>query len=87
MEGFLIAERFVHFTAAILLTGVFAFERFVADPAIRQFGAESASETRLRRRLDWLAWTSLALAVGSGAVWLVMVAAGMRAGSRSAPCS
>jgi putative copper resistance protein D len=77
MEGFLIAARFVHFTTAILLTGVFAFERFIADPAIRQFGAESASETRLRRRLDWLAWTSLALAVGSGAVWLVMVAAGM----------
>ena len=41
MEGFLIAARFVHFTAAILLTGVFAFERFVADPAIRQFGAEA----------------------------------------------
>jgi len=77
MEGFLIAARFVHFTAAILLTGVFAFERFVADPAFRLFNAEPAGETRLRRRLGWLAWTSLALAVGSGGAWLVAVAAGM----------
>jgi len=77
MEGFLIAARFLHFSAVIVLTGVFAFERFVADPAIRQFGAESASETGLRRRLGWLAWASLALAIGSGAAWLVAVAAGM----------
>src|SRR6516164_10593046 len=77
MEGFLIAARFVHFTTAILLTGVFAFERFVADPTFQLFNAEPAGETRLRRRLGWLAWTSLPLAVGSGAVWLVAVAAGM----------
>ena len=77
MEGFLIAARFVHFTTAILLTGVFAFERFVADPTFQLFNAEPAGETRLRRRLGWLAWTSLPLAVGSGAVWLVVVAAGM----------
>src|SRR6516165_5416192 len=77
MEASLIAARFLHFSAVIVLTGVFAFERLVAGPAFRQFDIEPASETRLRRRLGWLAWANLALAVGSGAAWLVAVAAGM----------
>jgi putative copper resistance protein D len=77
MEGFLIAARFVHFTASILLIGVFAFERFVADPTFRQSSIVPASAAGMCRRLVWLAWVSLALAIGSGAVWLVVVAAGM----------
>ena len=77
MEGFLIAARFLHFSAVMVLTGVFAFERFVADPAIRQSSIAPASAAGLCRGLGWLAWTSLALAVGSGAAWLVSVAAGM----------
>ena len=51
MEGFLIAARFVHFTTAILLTGVFAFERFVADPTFRQCSTAPASAPGLCRRL------------------------------------
>ena len=39
MEGFLIAARFLHYTAAILLTGVFAFECLIAGPALRLAGA------------------------------------------------
>ncbi len=77
MEGFLIAPRFFHFTAVIMLTGVFAFERLVAGPAFRQSGAAVASAAVLRQRLGRLAWASLALAIGSGAAWLVAVAAGM----------
>ena len=77
MEGFLIAARFLHFTAAILLTGVFAFECLVAYPAVRRSGAAPGSLAGLRRRLGWLAWACLALAIGSGAVWLVAVAAGI----------
>ncbi|MBV9373532.1 MAG: hypothetical protein JO320_00445, partial [Alphaproteobacteria bacterium] len=77
MEGFLIAARFLHVSAAIVLAGVFAFERFVADPSFRESGAAPAITGRLRRRLAWLAWTSLALALGSGAAWLIAVAAGM----------
>ena len=68
MEGFLIAARFLHFTAAILLTGVFAFECLVAYPAVRRSGAAPGSLAGLRRRLGWLAWACLALAIGSGAV-------------------
>jgi putative copper resistance protein D len=73
MEGFLVAARFLHFAAAILLTGVFAFECLVARPALRRAGAAPTSSLAL----DWLAWASLVLAIGSGAVWLVEVAAGM----------
>ena len=77
MEAFLIAARFLHFSAVMVSTGVFAFERLVADPTFRKFGTEPASETGLRRRLGCLAWASLVLAIGSGAAWLVAVAAGM----------
>jgi putative copper resistance protein D len=77
MEGFLTAARFLHFSAVMVSTGVFAFERLVADPTFRKFGTEPASETGLRRRLGCLAWASLVLAIGSGAAWLVAVAAGM----------
>jgi putative copper resistance protein D len=77
MEGFLIAARFIHFVAVIMLTGVFAFERLVATPAFRQSGAALANAAGLRQRLGWWAWANLALALVSGAAWLVAVAAGM----------
>ena len=77
MEDFLIAARTLHFAAAITLTGVFTFERLIAGPALRPSGEAPANAARLRRRLGWLAWASLALAIGSGAAWLVAVAAGM----------
>jgi putative copper resistance protein D len=75
MDGFLIAARTLHFAAAISLTGVFAFEQLAAGPAFRHSGAIAA--TGLRRRIGWLAWASLVLALVSGAAWLVAVAAGM----------
>jgi putative copper resistance protein D len=77
MEGLLITARFFHFSAAIMLTGVFAFERLVSGPVFRQSGAAGASAAGLHRRLGWLAWASLALAIGSGAAWLIAVAVSM----------
>jgi putative copper resistance protein D len=77
MDGLLITARTLHFAAVIALTGVFAFERLVAGPALRQSGAAPASAARLRWHLAWLAWMSLALAIVSGAAWLVAVAANM----------
>jgi putative copper export protein/mono/diheme cytochrome c family protein len=73
MEGFLIAARFFHYSAAILLAGVFAFECLVARPALRRTGAAPTNSVGL----GWLAWASLVLAIVSGAAWLVAVAAGM----------
>jgi putative copper export protein/mono/diheme cytochrome c family protein len=72
MEGLLIAARALHFAAVISLTGVFAFACLVLPSLFRH--AEGAV---LRRRLGWLAWASLALAIGSGTAWLVAVAASM----------
>ena len=77
MEAMLITARFFHFSAVIMLTGAFAFEFLVSGPAFRQSRAAVASAAGLHRRLGWLAWASLALAIGSGAAWLVAVAAGM----------
>jgi putative copper export protein/mono/diheme cytochrome c family protein len=77
MEAFLSAARFLHYTAAILLTGVFAFECLIAGPALRLARAPPVNRVGLRWRLDGLAWASLVLAVLSGAAWLIAVAVGM----------
>ena len=77
MDGFLVAARFLHYTAVILLTGVFAFECLIARPALRLARGPPFDLDGLHRRLGWLAWASLALAIVSGATWLVAVAAGM----------
>ena len=76
MEDVLIASRFLHFSVVIVLTGAFAFECVVAAPAFRRAGSPP-ERAGMHRQLQWLAWTSLTLAIGSGAAWLVAVAAGM----------
>ncbi len=76
MDLLLIVARTLHFAAAIMLTGVFAFERLVAAPAFGAAGADYRA-ARLRRRLLRLAWGSLAVLLVSGAAWLVAVASEM----------
>jgi putative copper resistance protein D len=76
MQALLVAARALHFAASISLAGVFAFECLVAAPALRAAGAGTAAAA-LRRRWRQLAWASLALALLSGAAWLVAVAADM----------
>jgi copper resistance protein D len=76
METFFVAARTLHFAATISLTGVFAWECLVAGPAFARAGAV-ATGAALHRRLGWLAWTSLGLALVSGAAWLAAVAAAM----------
>jgi putative copper resistance protein D len=77
MEGFLIVARIFHFAAVISLTGGFAFDGFIAGPAFRRFELGAADAAGFRRRLEWLAWASLALALCSGAAWLVAIASEM----------
>ncbi|HYZ40183.1 MAG TPA: copper homeostasis membrane protein CopD [Stellaceae bacterium] len=77
MQGFLIAARTLHYAATISLTGIFAFECLVGGPAIRRSGLSPANAGGLRRRLHWLAWASLALAVASGAAWLIAISSEM----------
>lgn len=76
MDDLLIAARTLHFASVIALSGVFAFECFVVSPALHQSGAAEIA-AGLRRRFRWLTWGSLVLAIGSGAAWLVAVAARM----------
>ena len=77
MQALLIVARAAHFAAAISLTGVFAFECLVAAPALRSAGAGYEAAAGLRRRFRRFAWASLALALISGAAWLVAVTADM----------
>jgi copper resistance protein D len=77
MAAFLIAARTLHFAATVSLVGLFAFTCLIAGPALRDAGAEFPRSVALRKKLQWLAWASVALALLSGAVWLVVVAADM----------
>ena len=68
--------RAIHFAATILVAGVVLFAIFVAAPAWRG-GGDSAAASNIRARLAVIAWIGLALALISGAAWLVLTAAAM----------
>ncbi len=74
MDNLLIAARALHFTAAVSLCGIFAYRCLVAGPAWRQSGIDLIDLTDFagRRGLDRLAWSSLGLALISGAAWLLL---------------
>jgi len=76
MDWLLIGARTCHFAATISLTGVFAWECLVAGPAAHS-DASAAISAALHRRLGWLAWASLAVALVSGAAWLAAIASQM----------
>jgi putative copper resistance protein D len=69
--------RALHFAATLLVAGVTIFLVSVAEPAFRKAGADAAAAAVVRHRLNWIAWASLALAVISGAAWLVLTAEAM----------
>jgi copper resistance protein D len=68
----LVLARAVHFAATLLAAGAVGFIVLVAEPAAGtvKFGGFST----LRRRLIILIWLALAVAVFSGAIWLVFLA-------------
>jgi copper resistance protein D len=72
----LIDARVLHFAATLLVAGVVPFLVFIAAPAWRHDGNGRVAIT-VRAQLAWLAWFGLGLALASGAVWLVVTAAGM----------
>ena len=81
MEDPFIWVRATHFAATILVSGIPCFAVFIAEPAFRK-GEKSAepvtiAEASVRIRLKWLAWLGLTVALISGAVWLLFVAARM----------
>src|SRR5258708_34518513 len=63
----MIVVRTVHFAATAITAGALTFRTVVAGPALRaarEAGAVIDAQVRL------LAWSGLAVTVGSGAIWL-----------------
>jgi putative copper resistance protein D len=72
----LIYARAVHFAATILAAGTVFFQVLVAEPAFAAAADDAVpAMERLRCRWSWLVRFSLAIALLSAAVWLVLLAA------------
>jgi putative copper resistance protein D len=74
----LIAARVVHLTATVLVVGAVIFQFCIAAPALER---ELADARALARFTRVTAWSSLAVAIASGAVWLVLLSAQIAGGS------
>jgi putative copper resistance protein D len=70
----LIILRAIHFASSVVLAGTMVFGILVAGPVLPRAGVDS-SLSRWRGQLTRIAWISLAIAVVSGAAWLVVLAA------------
>ena len=70
----LILTRSVHLAATVLAAGTVCFMALVAEPAARAARAPPGYWA-LRRRLTWVVWIALALAILSGLAWLVWLSA------------
>ena len=70
----LVIARAFHLASTLLLAGTIMFRCFVAAPALRA-KASAAVADDLTIRLARIMWATLAVAVLSGAAWLVFVAA------------
>src|SRR5260370_281678 len=76
MKELLISVRAVHFASTALVAGIVIFRFLVADEAFRKEHADRLPEVQAyQRRLRWIFWVGLALAVLSGAAWLIVLAA------------
>jgi putative copper resistance protein D len=73
----LLYARAIHFAATMLMAGVVFFAVFVAAPAWRGVASNSGVAVKVRTRLSVIAWIGFALALISGAAWLVLTAAAM----------
>src|SRR5262245_15422159 len=72
----LVAVRTIHFASTILVAGCVTFCAFIADPVCRRVEAELPGRTTaFYRWTSRLLWSGLAVAVASGVVRLVLVAA------------
>jgi putative copper resistance protein D len=70
----LIWVRAVHFAATMMVTGAVFFLGFVAEPAFRAANDGGRIAALVRSRVATIAWLGLAVALVSGAAWLVLQA-------------
>jgi len=76
MIALLAAARTVHFASTAMVTGAALFQYLVAAPAFRTAAIGGSSSARAYRvRLATVLWIGFALAVLSGAAWLLALAA------------
>ena len=76
MGDLLVYVRAVHFAATIMAAGAVIFEFAVAAPAFALAGvATHGAAERLRLRWARIVWAGLTVAVLSGAIWLLLLAA------------
>jgi copper resistance protein D len=68
----LIYVRAVHFAATLTVAGLAFFVPLIANPAFRDAGKDARVAPAVRFRLGWVMWVALALAVLSGAAWLML---------------
>src|SRR5512136_1587363 len=79
----LILVRGVHFAATLLAGGTIGLIVFVAEPAGTKVRADFVV---LRHQLTVLVWLALAIAILSGAVWLVLLASDILGASIADVC-
>jgi copper resistance protein D len=75
----LIVTRWLHFAAALALTGVFSFRLLVGDPAFRKAASEgiAVDDSALTRALTQIAFAALLISLLSGTLWLLLQASVM----------
>jgi putative copper resistance protein D len=70
----LVGIRAIHFVATALTTGTLVFRAVVAKPVLR---LQPTAAKLLRRQTLRIAWTGLAVALGSGVIWFLIEAVSM----------
>jgi putative copper resistance protein D len=77
-DALLVAARAVHYAGCVELAGVAGFLLLIGEPALRHNPrGVSPGAAVLRRRLLFLAWASLGIALVSGTAWVWAQAAAM----------
>ncbi len=77
MNDPLVYARFIHFAATIMVAGVVFFAVFIGEPALRNAKDAPRLKVVIGLRFACIAWIGLAVAMLSGAAWLVLTAAAM----------
>jgi putative copper resistance protein D len=69
IDGPLVLTRAIHFATSATTAGALMFRTFVAEPALHP---SPEGYARVQARMVKLAWSGLAIAVATGAVWLAL---------------
>jgi putative copper resistance protein D len=80
LDAALILIRVVHFASSITVSGILLFRLLVAAPALHLTGEEVPGAEALHRRLARILWINLAVAIASGAAWLLALSAEIAGG-------